>query len=230
VRTLQVPETQTGALAADKGAIAASADKLAAAQASGIPAGDRSSYWVATAQATASLAWDPNATPTVKVKGPKGGFVKAGDKATYSIRGVAAGEQVCVTTPNGTQALTGTGGNLSVELKTKRRADKAFEVSATTGPGEATATTTPLPRKTLKSVFKKRVKRGATVSVTLKKLQPKEKVQLKIDNRVVRKGKADAKGQLVVKFRAPARLGKHKLIAQGAFPNRKVGAKFTVIR
>lgn len=230
LRTLQVPAGTTGALANAVGAVAYDKATLDAARTNGIPADDQFNFRFPTAQAALGLPWDAKATSELKIRGPKGGYVKAGDKVTYKVKGAANGERVCVTTPAGVQALTSTGNALEVVVKTTRKTTDGYTVSATTGPGTATRTATPLAGKALKVRSAKRVERGDRLKVTLRKLAPKERVVLRVDGKVVTKGKANAKGVFVSRIKARFTLGKHTLRAQGAYGNRKAVSRFTVTR
>ncbi|MXG88166.1 hypothetical protein [Nocardioides flavescens] len=230
LRSLQVPAGTTGPLATAVGAVAYDQATLTDGRTNGIDPADVYSWRLPTAQAALGLPWDKTAKSELRLRGPKGGYVKAGATSTFRIKGAPDGERVCVTTPTGTQAVTVTGGKVEVTVKTRRKATEAYTVSATTGPGEVAKTVTPLPRTRLKAAFAKRVERGDRVVVKVRKLASKERARIVVDGKVVAKGKANAKGVFVARFRARYGLGQHKLVAQGAYGNRKAVYRFTVTR
>jgi hypothetical protein len=224
VRSLQVLASQPGPLGTDVGAIAYDP----AAFQGGVPGGigaARDQWRRATAQATAGLAWDPAAPATVEVSAPKK-FVQGGDTAKVTITGAAASERVCVTEPGGTRALTGTGGPLTIEVKTPKNGDAL--VSATTGPGSDSATIPTLAKERFKPKLAKTVGQGDKVTVRLKGLGAKEKVKLFVDGKLVTKGKATKKGVFVGRFVAHFKVGTHKLKVVGEFKNRVGTATFRV--
>lgn len=228
VRKLQVPAGQSGALAGSVGAVAYDGAALSAAQSAGITTTTSDQFRRATSQGGLGLSWDPAANPTVQVTAPTG-FVKGRSNATVTVTGAAAGERVCLTGPKGTQTLTGTGQPLSVAVPMpKKTADQP--VTATTGPGVAKATVKVLGRGRLTTSAPKKVGRRDKTVVKLTGLGAKEKIKVLVDGRRVSKGLATKKGKYVARFRAPAKLGKHTLVAQGAFGNRKSRVTFVVTR
>ena len=145
-----------------------------------------------------------------------------------TITGAAAGERVCVTGPEGTKALTGTGAPLVVDVKTPKKGDVA--VSATTGPGLDSATIATLAKEKLKPRLAKTVGVGDKVAVKLKGLGAKEKVKLYVDGKLVAKGKANKLGVFAGRFVARLKVGTHKLKVVGEFRNRAGTATFRVVR
>ncbi len=228
VRGFQVPAGQTGPLGTEVGAIAYDSAARTLGQSQGITGATSDQWRRATAQAAPGLAWDATAPATVQVSAPKK-FVKGGDTATVTITGATAGERVCVTDPSGTKALTGTGGPLSIVVKTPKK-DQGIVVSATTGPGSATDEVKVLGKKRLKPRLSKTVEQRERVAVTLKKLGAKEKVKLFVDGRLVAKGKATKKGVFVGRFVARFKVGTHQLKAVGQFKNRTGATTFRVVR
>ncbi len=227
VRTVQVPAGQTGPLAGDVGAIAFGPAELAAAKTAGIT--DQQQWRVSTSQATPGLAWDANAPATVGLTGPTS-FIEGGKSAGVTITGVAAGERVCVTDSTGGSAtLTGTGAPLSYGVATAKKGSD-ITVSATTGPGSASATVKVLGKERLKPRLAKTVDQGERVKVKLKGLGAKEKVKVLVDGQRVDKGKANAKGVFKGRFLARLKLGLHKLKVLGQFKNRVGAVTFRVVR
>jgi hypothetical protein len=227
VRTLQVPAGQTGPLAPSVGAIAYDPAAKATGQASGITTTTADQWRRATSQASLGLVWDDTATATVEVTGPKK-FVKAGATVKVTITGAAAGERVCVTEPGGTRSLTGTGGPLTLDVRTPKKGDAV--VSATTGPGADSATIPTLAKQRLKPKLAATVGQGDKPVVRVKRLGAKEKVRLFVDGKLVGKGQATKKGVFVGRFLARLKVGTHTLKVVGQFKNRSGTAKFRVVR
>jgi hypothetical protein len=226
VRGLQVPVGQPGPLAPSVGAVAYDPAARADGVANGITVNKADQWRRATSQASLGLVWDDTAPATVRVTGPAK-FVKAGAAARVTITGAAAGERVCVTGPVETRAVIGTGGPLSVDVRTPRKGSAV--VSATTGPGSSSVTLPTLAKQRLKPRLDRTVERGQKVTVRIKGLGAKEKVRLFVDGRVVAKGKATKKGAFVGRFVARLKVGSHKLKATGQFKNRVGTVTFRVL-
>ena len=227
VRSFQVPAGQTGPLGSEVGAIAYDNNARTLGQSQGITDATRDQWRRATAQAAPGLAWDPSATATVQISAPKR-FVKAGASAKITITGAAAGELVCVTEPSGPRAVTGTGGPLTIDVKTPKKGDAV--VSATTGPGADSATIPTLAKERLKPKLAATVGQGDKPVVRVKSLGAKEKVKVYVDGKLVGKGRATKKGVFAGRFVARLKVGSHTLKVVGQFKNRSGTATFRVVR
>ena len=228
VRSFQVPAGQTGPLGTEVGAVAYDTAARTLGESEGITNETSDQWRRATAQAAPGLAWDANAPATVAATGPAS-FIEGGKPAGVTITGVAAGERVCVTdSTGGGAAMTGTGAPLSYVVATAKKGSD-ITVSATTGPGSASATVKVLGKERLKPRLPKTVSQGEAVKVKLKGLGAKEKVKVLVDGKRVAKGKANAKGVFKGKFLARLKLGAHKLKVVGQFKNRVGAVSFRVV-
>lgn len=227
VRTFQVPTGQTGPLASEVGAIAYDTAGKTAGQANGITDATSDQWRRATAQATPGLSWDSSAKPTVSIEGPSK-FVKSGSRVYATISGAADGERICLSDGTTTTVLDGIGSPLTVPIDLQK-VGGTVTLTATTGPGAATATFESLGKDKLKVKLPKTIGQGDRAKVLLKGFAAKERVRVLVDGKVVAKGKANGKGAFVGRFVASFKLGVHQLKAVGQFKFRKVGTSFRVV-
>ena len=140
VRSMQVADAGACVSQAPTGAIAYNVDDLAAARAGGI-AGNatiQDKWRRAAFQAAPILRWAPAATTPLSISTPATAVEKSGVTAT--VRGLAAGEQGCVSLGSDARRVVGTGSDLTVTFTLPAGAGAHTFTLATLG-GSATATT-----------------------------------------------------------------------------------------
>ena len=114
VRSMQVADAGACVSQAPTGAIAYNADDLAAARAAGI-AGNatiQDKWRRAAFQASPVLRWAPAATTPLAISTPATAVEKS--NVTATVRGLAAGEQGCVSLAGDARRVVGTGSDLAV--------------------------------------------------------------------------------------------------------------------
>ncbi|WP_322919711.1 prenyltransferase/squalene oxidase repeat-containing protein [Nocardioides renjunii] len=140
VRSLQVADAGACASRAPTGAIAYNAADLTAARVDGI-AGNatvRDTWRRASFQAAPALLWAPAASTSLGVSAPVTAVEKS--TVTVTVRGVAAGEQACVSFGSDARRVVGTGSDLAVAFTLPAGAAAHTFTVATLG-GTTTATT-----------------------------------------------------------------------------------------
>jgi len=141
VRSMQVADAGACVSQAPTGAIAYNADDLAAARAAGI-AGNatiQDKWRRAAFQAAPVLRWAPAATTPLSISTPATAVEKS--SVTATVRGLAAGEQGCVSLGGDARRVVGTGADLAVAFTLPAGAAAHTFTLATLG-GSTTATTT----------------------------------------------------------------------------------------
>lgn len=125
VRTLQPADLGAcrSKLTKDAGAVAYDAAALKAGRKDGVTDATRDQWRRTTAQAVPALVWAPAATAkdSVKVVTKK---VKRGKKVTFAVRGLAQGENACVSFGKQAKRVKGNGKVLKVALKAPRKTGK----------------------------------------------------------------------------------------------------------
>lgn len=148
-RGLQAADPGACATQAPTGAIAYDREDLASARTSGL--GDKVGVWRrASFQAAPALRWAPAASGELGVSVPAA--AQPGSTVTAVVRGLAAGEQGCVSLGSTARLVTGTGSDVPVsfDLPAAAPATHTFTVTTLTGAQSATTTvaapaTTPAP-------------------------------------------------------------------------------------
>lgn len=141
VRSMQVADAGACVSQAPTGAIAYNAEDLAAARAGGI-AGNatiQDKWRRAAFQAAPVLSWAPAATTPLAISTPATAVEKS--SVTATVRGLAAGEQGCVSLGGDARRVVGTGADLAVTFTLPAGAAAHTFTLATLG-GSTTATTT----------------------------------------------------------------------------------------
>lgn len=231
VRALQVPAGTAGALAPSVGAVAYDQASYDAAKAGGITTGTADQWRRATAQAAAGLA--ATLSPTISnVTGPRS-FVRAGSKQQIVLNGVTAGDNVCFS-DNGAavKAFKATSAPFTHTVTLPANTgDATYRFTAVDG--EKSFTIKALAKLKIKTKLKKRVKLGKKQVVRLKGLVKGERVKVKVNGKLVKKGKAKADGTFKAKFKVTKALAKNrkkaKVVVKGHFGNRGNVKQFTVL-
>ncbi|MGF9754080.1 hypothetical protein AAII07_02665 [Microvirga sp. 0TCS3.31] len=141
VRSMQVADAGACVSQAPTGAIAYNAEDLAAAGAAGITgnATTQDKWRRAAFQAAPVLRWAPAATTPLSISTPATAVEKS--SVTATVRGLAAGEQGCVSLGGDARRVVGTGADLAVAFTLPAGAAAHTFTLATLG-GSTTATTT----------------------------------------------------------------------------------------
>lgn len=140
-RGLQAADPGSCATQAPTGAIAYDVADLAAGRSGGITgnATVRDKWRRATFQSAAALKWAPAATGSLGISAPAS--AAASGKVDTVVRGVAAGEQACVTFGSTKRLVTGTGSEMTVSFDLPAIAPATHTFSVTTLAGTQSATT-----------------------------------------------------------------------------------------
>lgn len=225
--------------APDLGAIAYDTAARDALQSTPITADTQDQFRRATAQALPVLRWAPGAAGDPQVLFTAE-YVKAGSRTSVGVLDAAPGESLCAML--GEQSVLGYAdrageAHLRVLLPRKTAVSKVRVANAS---GTfATAKINALGAKKLPlSLKKKRVAAGAKQVIRVRGLAPGESASVSITwpskagsgSGEGAAGQANRKGVFVVRVKAPHRTGRAKVVARGAFGNRRAHARFTVTR
>ncbi len=227
LRTLQVGAGTTGPLAGERGAVAFDEGALARARTDGITTETRDQFRRATAQAVPGLLWQARTRATVSF-GRTAKFGRVGKSRTLRVRGVDAGETLCLGDPGAFRPVVGTGGLVTRSVSRNRGGVKRY--GATTGPGVATTRITWLDRTRFRVNTKDRVRRGAKQLVIVRGLERGEKVRVFVAGQRVAKGQANARGKYAARFKMTQKPGRTRVKVIGQFFNRKGYQSFRVVR
>lgn len=146
VRSLQVADAGACASQAPTGAIAYNPADLTEARSAGIAANPtvRDKWRRSSFQAAPALMWAPAATTPLAISTPATAVEKTSVSAT--VRGLAAGEQACVSLGTDARRVVGTGSELTVTFTLPAgAAPRTFTVATLDGTATSTTTATAVP-------------------------------------------------------------------------------------
>ncbi len=230
LRARQVTAPDSGApLAGEVGAIAYDDAGLAAGRSGGITATSSDQWRRATAQAAPGIAWFSDApTPELSLTGPNG-YRKAGSRQVLTAGGADEGTVLCLTGPAASaRGIASDSGLRSTVTLPPGTHSRQYVVSDAFGHRDTT-TVKVLGRATLKvAKSRARIKRGRTVTATVKRLAPGERTRIYYKGRLVRSGHAAANGTFTTTFRVGKRLGRKRIVGVGEFSDIRRGR--TVVR
>jgi hypothetical protein len=215
--------TCTKYAAKDNGAITLDALGLANAGTGPLGLVDNSVATRSTTQALPALLWAPGGdfAGATSVTGPTG-FVRAGSQQTVVVSG-APRNTVCL---GGTRLVLDASGKAVTQLTAPATTGKVTVTSVDAGGETDTLSFTALAAAKLTVKAKKTVAKGAKVVVKVTGLAPGETVEVSL-GRKDGEATANAAGKAVVKLTA-TKVGRIKVTAKGAFPDRKGKATVTV--
>lgn len=204
-----VSPTHAGAIAYDDATLAG-----------GIGDDDLDQTAPATAQALVGLAYLPKSTPTISTTTA---YVAAGANVAVKVGGLRATQPACVSGGAAPVKKTGPG-----TVTVKAPAGTATRTLTLTALGVTRTTTLKVLAATKLAVKGPlSARRGTTVSITVSRLAPGEKVTVTVGgSRVV--GKASSAGTYVARLTAPRRAGTAKAVVVGQFANRTGTTTFRV--
>ncbi len=233
LRNGQVTGSDSGnALAGDIGAIAYDRETLAAGRADGITPTTRDRWRRTTSQAVLGIRlFSSDPTPTLDLAGPSG-YIAAGESATFTTSGAAAGTVLCVTGANASTRSIASSSPSSVEVTMPAgTADRTYRVRDPYGHVASTMVRV-LGKKTLtvrKSRY--RVKRGRAVYASIYGLAPGERAKIVYRGSVVGRGTASSAGKLTARFNVGRSLGRKRIAGYGQFSDLRRGqAVIRVVR
>lgn len=236
LRTLQARDAGTcgSQLAADKGAIAYTADDYAAGGTGGLDEGQytRSSWVFATQQSLAVLQDAPGAGGALSLTGARA-YVKAGSVHGLAARNVAPYSKACLTGPSvkqGWEATTTGAANRSVRMPAGT-AHRTYRVIDSAGRVDSHVFRV-LGKKTFNiRKDKSRVRKGKYQHILIKGLAPRERVNVYYKGKRIRHTSASATGVYATKFRVGRSTGRKKLVIKGQFGDiRRAVRYFRVVR
>jgi hypothetical protein len=213
-------------LADQRGAIAYDDAGLAAGRSNGITSATRDQWRRASAQALPALAYLPqDTTPAAPVLTGPAGYLKTGTRPVLTTRGVAAGDQLCLTGVGA--ALQGvassTAWQKAVTLPAGTRT-RVYTVRDSYGHADAVALKV-LGAKTLGVARSKyRVKRKRFVTATIMGLAPGERARIYYKGALVRSGAAGPRGDFAARFKVGGATGKKRIVGFGQFSDIRRGA------
>ncbi|CUR55939.1 exported hypothetical protein [metagenome] len=146
VRSLQVADAGACVSQAPTGAIAYNAADLTAARSAGITSNAtvRDKWRRTSFQAAPALLWTPVASAPLAITTPATAVEKS--SVTATVRGLAAGEQACVSLGGDARRVVGTGADLAVSFTLPAgAASYAFKVATLGGTATSTTTATVVP-------------------------------------------------------------------------------------
>ncbi|MCW2866253.1 MAG: hypothetical protein JWR20_441, partial [Marmoricola sp.] len=224
----QVPAGQTGALAADKGAIAYddAAKNAAATNGIGSAAADRDQWDRATAQAAGALLVVNPAHRALGLTGPSG-YQRAGSTVTLDGSGLLAGR---------TAQLSGTGLSAyrtSTSSTWQQRvtlpagtATRRYVLGEDTGLSAARSIKVLGTKKLAVAVSRYRVRRSHYVTATVSGLASGEKATISYRGSRVRSGAASTSGTFKATFRVGRSLGRKAVVGVGQFTDIRRGTGY----
>lgn len=213
-------------LNAETGAVAFDEDYLDAAV-DGIPAGDRGSWQLSTAQAYAGLTFLPEGQ-SAEMGMTARSFLDGGSITRFVVDGLRAGERGCLKLG---AKRTWFRGNLAGRAVVKARVpDRTgfIAVSAATVDAAIATETVVLSAKRLPVDLRSDVPRRGTQRVAVRGLYAGERVVVKHDGDVVARGRATAEGTFVTTFGVGRRRGEHTVKVVGQFADRAATKSFQV--
>lgn len=228
-------------LSTEIGAIAYDDEALADGKVDGITSGARGQWQIATSQSALALS----ALLPAKSLGltMSSGSAQTGQVISGTVSGLAAGERFTarwgtsmatgVAAANGSATfsikLPSTAGVVSVTATGSRANRTASQAVTVQAPAAAKPTTPAAAGKKFKVTYKKKkVKRYAKQTVTIKGLKAKETVVVKYGKKTIKKGKANSKGVVKVTFKVGKTKGKTRVTVVGSASNRTGSAPFWV--
>ncbi|MDT0186169.1 hypothetical protein Q9S36_38885 [Microbacterium sp. ARD31] len=146
VRSLQVADAGACASQAPTGAIAYNPADLTEARSAGIAANPtvRDKWRRSSFQAAPALLWTPAAATTLAISTPATAVEKT--SVTATVRGLAAGEQACVSLGTDVRRVVGTGSDLTVTFTLPAgAAARTFTVATLDGTATSTTSATAVP-------------------------------------------------------------------------------------
>jgi hypothetical protein len=215
------------------GTVAYSDDALSSGRVDGITLSSQDQFRRAAAQAVPGLQYlDADTTPAApQLTGPSG-YQKSDSFVNFSVTGVHAGDQLCLTGGPGGAGAVSTGTSRAIrEVLPFGTAIRTFVVRDRDGHSDST-TVNVLGAKTLPLTRSKyRDKRSSFVTVSVYGLAPGEHVGIKFRNALKASGSADSNGHFRQSIWTGRKLGKGTIAAYGQFGDiRKGYTKIKVVR
>jgi len=214
-------------LSGERGAIAYDNAGLADGRNSGITSDADTDQWQrATSQALAAMAYLPeDTTPSVPVVTGPSGYLKAGTRRSMTTKGVAAGDQLCLTGPGAAVQGTASGSTklLAVTLP-GGTGTRTYRVRDSWGHTD-TGSVKVLGSKTLVvNRTKSQVKRSGWVTARVGGLASEEAAKIFYKGKLVRSGKATTAGWFSASFRVGSELGAQRIAGHGQYGDIRNGA------
>lgn len=216
---------------ADTGAIAYDDMALAGLAGKRIGAVKQDQFRRATAQALPALAYAPAGGDIVAPFTAE--YVRAGTKPTLRVRGAAPGELVCLSTEDGETAVArianNTGSARAAFRLPKTTGRSVFLISTADGLADRVVVKA-LGAADLRVSARSTVAAGGRQEVVVRDLAPAETVTLRVGGVRVASGQATDSGVFRATYRVTKPLGSTRLVAVGAFDDRRGSASYTVTR
>ncbi|UMG93136.1 prenyltransferase/squalene oxidase repeat-containing protein [Nocardioides sp. TF02-7] len=227
LRARQVPGTRCdGRLAAEAGAIAYDQAAYDAGVADGI--GVTATQWQLVAiQALPALLAAPAARGGLRL-GKVPAFLDAGRQRRVAVTGLAPGERGCVRIGASTVAVVGDAdgavtAKIAVPARSRRSLVEASVVDDTVARSAVVLAGKRLPVRLRAKVAPTRKQR-----VVVRGLWKGERVVVRDRGKVVAKGRARANGRFVATYRVVRKPGRHRVVVQGQFGDRRNQASYRV--
>jgi len=210
----------------DIGAVAYDDAGLAAGRSNGITAAKQDEWRRASSQAVPALAYLPeDTTPSAPVLTGPSGYLKAGSRRSLTTKGVAAGDQLCLTGPGAAVQGTATGSTklLAVDLP-GGTGTRTYTVRDSWGHSDTASVKVLGPKTLVVNRTKSRVKRSGWVTARVGGLASQEPARIFYKGNLVRSGKATTAGWFSASFRVGRELGAQRIAGHGQFSDFRRGA------
>lgn len=190
----------------------------------GVPAGGPTTWSVSgrDGQRSTTVATGRGTVAGLGLAGAPG-FVRAGSRMTLEVTGAAPTTRYLLSGPglSGVSVWSGSDGALARTV-TLPKATGTVTYTLVGADGQVSDTTRVLGKRRLKVT--ELAAKGPRARVAVRRLAPREPVQLLVAGDVVAKGRADAKGRFVARVALPKGRTKAKVRAVGAFADLRSGA------
>lgn len=222
-----------GKLAGERGAIAYDDAALSASRADGITDATEDQWRRASAQALPAMQYLPvDTTPADPALSGPAGYLKSGSRATFTTRGVSAGDDLCLTGTGAAVRGTSPGSTWTAGVTLPAgTATRTYTVRDADG-HSASAAVKVLGAKSLRvNRGTYRVKRSRYKAVQVTGLASRERARIYYRGNLVRYGTASTTGVFAARFRVGRSLGVKRITAYGQFSDiRKGAATIRVVR